>query len=332
MLPSYAIHHVRQELGFEGLNLANKRRKELLARTPEMNAACVCDLGDDKFQVRSSTESSRFYAVDLSMQSCDCPDWPRVRLCKHVTAAAHFFRDGDLQIEEKVPKGPLPIREGSADHARATETATSVLENVIAVSKALLNHGELSSLETVRSLQMVESHLTGIAHCSHPSESPLPDKEDIPPNEGTWTRTAERMGAKRQRKKPRPTTTSPPEPSATHRIGELNRKKARVKITDPYSGGVSSGRDAAPDARTAAQNAEARAAAENGVALPPQPRKRGRKRVGASALSSTPSSSAPLPPLPTPAWYPNPPLYHPGMYTHTPYMYYPYTYLPSSQP
>ena len=30
MVPSYVVQHVRQEQGFEGLNLADKRHKELL--------------------------------------------------------------------------------------------------------------------------------------------------------------------------------------------------------------------------------------------------------------------------------------------------------------
>jgi hypothetical protein len=205
-----------------------------------MNAACIHDLGNDKFTVQSVTNSLHIYTVNLGTQSCDCPDWPRVRLCKHVTTVAHFF-GGDQQIEVKVPNPAPPIWEGSAGPPATEAKATSILENVIAVSKALLSHGELSSPETVQSLQMVESHLTAIVHCSTSSESPLPDKEVIPPNQGTWTKTVEQMGAKRQRRRPRPATTSPPEPSATEHIGELNCKKARVKITDPYSGGVSSG-------------------------------------------------------------------------------------------
>jgi len=53
-----------------------------------------------------------------------------------------------------------------------------------------------------------------------------------------------------------------PEPSAAARIGNLNRKKAHVKISDPYSGGVSLGRNALPDAQSAAQNTEVRAHAQ----------------------------------------------------------------------
>ncbi|KAH8983829.1 hypothetical protein EDB86DRAFT_2833754 [Lactarius hatsudake] len=130
------------------------------------------------------------------------------------------------------------------------------------------------------------------------------------------------MGATRRQKRPRSTSASPPEPSATTRIGDLNRKRLRVKITDPYSGGVSSGRSAAPDAQTAAQNAETRAraaVAANPLSQPPQPPKRGSKRAAPSApppMGNTPSqplepshmhagtsSAHPPPSVPT-TWYP----------------------------
>ena len=140
---------------------------------------------------------------------------------------------------------------------------------------------------------MVESHLTAIVQNTHSSDSPLPDKDAIPPNQRTWTETAERMGAKRRQRRPRPMTTSPPEPSATERIADLNRKKARLKITDPYSGGLRSGRDALVDAQTAVLNTEARARAA-GLPLS-QPTKRGRKHGGIPALS------APLPSVPPPS-------------------------------
>lgn len=146
VIPSYTIRHVRQELGFEGLNLARKHHTELLARTPEINTADIRDLGDDRFAVQSVTNSSHIYSVNLGTQSCDCLDWPRVQLCKHVTAVAHFF-GGNQQIEVKVPTPP--IREGSAGPPATEVAATSILENVIAVSKALLSHGELLSPETV---------------------------------------------------------------------------------------------------------------------------------------------------------------------------------------
>src|SRR6266702_7411376 len=107
------------------------------------------------------------------------------------------------------------------------------------------------------------------------------------------------MGAKQQWKRTCPATTSSLGPPVTECIGDLNCKKPHVKITDPYSGGLSSGQDAAPNARTAAQNAETHtcvAAAANGAGLPPsQPPKCGCKHTGIPALSAPPPSSAPSP-------------------------------------
>ena len=298
MLPYYETRHNSQELGFSGSNLAQKRRTELLARTPEMNADSICAKGGDRYYVKSATESSRSYLVELSKRSCDCPDWPRVQLCKHVTAVAHFFGNGD-QLIDSVPTVRAVEPEGPSD-VRGNATATSILENVINVSRDFLSDGTPSSPGTVRSLHMVEAHLTAVVQCSRSSESPLPDKEDVPPNQHTWTETAQRMGAQR-RKRPRPTTTtSSPEPTATLRIGNLNRKQPR--LTDPYSGGVNSGRNAAPDTQSVTKNAEARAAAAANSAEPgpSQPRKRARTDHTRAGAPAPPPSSAHL------AWYPMP--------------------------
>ncbi|KAH9164648.1 hypothetical protein EDB89DRAFT_2077796 [Lactarius sanguifluus] len=303
MLPLYTIQHVRQELGFEGLNLARKRHTEILKRTPEINAKSIRNLGDARYSVQSVTNSSH---------------WPRVELCKHVTAVAHFFGNGGQQIEVEVaPKTAQvqAVQEGSV-HVRSEASATAILENVIALSRAFLSDGTVSSPETVRSLQMVETHLTAIVQNACSPESPLPDKDALPPNQGTWTKTTERMGAKRHQKRPCPATMSPPEPPATERIRGLNRKKPCVKIMDPYGGGLSSGQDTPPDARSATQNTEARtraAAAANNVNHPPsQPLKRGPQYVGVPALS-VPTSSVPLPPPAPHMWYPIPNAYPPGM-------------------
>ena len=104
---------------------------------------------------------------------------------------------------------------------------------------------------------------------------------------------------------------------ATECIGDLNHKQPHVRIMDPYSSGVNSGRRAAPDAQSAAQNTEAHAraaAAANGMEPTlSQPWKNGCKRVGTPAPSVPPSPSplqlylpslvAPPPALVPFAWY-----------------------------
>ena len=309
MLPHYETRHQSQELRFDGSNLAQKRCKEILARTPEMNADSVHVQGDDCYYMQSATESGRTYLVDLKAKSCDCPDWPRVRLCKHVTAVAHFFGAGN-QLEllasdsasSPAPSTPTPVESDGLPDARSDATAASILENVISVSRDFLSDRVPSSPGTVRSLHQVEAHLTAVVRNSRSSGSPLPEKENIPPNQHSWTETAQRMGVQ-QRKRPRPTSPAPPESTAAHCISDHNRKQPRLQDTDPYSGGVTSGRNAAPDARSAAQNAEARARA---AAEPPlsQPRKRARKRVGTPAPASPYlPSSAPPPGLAHHTWY-----------------------------
>ena len=91
MIPYYKTCHDSQELGFSGSNLAQKCCKELLTRTPEVNADLIHPIGDDQYYVQLATEPSHSYLVELSKQSCDCVDCPRVQLCKHITAIAHFF-------------------------------------------------------------------------------------------------------------------------------------------------------------------------------------------------------------------------------------------------
>ena len=322
VIPEFVCRYNGQNLGFHGSDLGKKRREELLARTPEMNAESIRSVGDNGFYVRSVTDPSREYLVDLSKQSCDCPDWPRVWLCKHVTAVAHFFgrKDQQIEVELIIPKSTAPApapssrEESPGEHSDASAASASILQNVINVSRDFLNNVP-GSQGTARSLRMVEAHLTAVVRNARTLENPLPDQESILPNQGTWSETAKRMGATRRRKRPRLALPNPPEALAPARIGDLNCKQPRVKFTDPYSGGVRSGRNALPDARTAVQNTEERARAA--TAAMPQP------------SSSTPSSSAPLPTSAPPMWYPVPPAYPSS---HTPYypapVYWPYGYFP----
>ncbi len=196
MLPHYQARHDGQEVGFNGSNLAQKHRKEILTRTPEMNADSIRVLGDDCYYVQSEADMSCEYLVGLSKQSCDCLDWPRVQLCKHITAVAHFFGNGDQLVElaadaGATPKTVQPVESEHPPDVRRDSTVASILENVINVSKEFLSDGVPKSPGTVRSLHSVEEHLTAVVRNSHSSESPLPDKEAIPPNQHTWTKTAQ---------------------------------------------------------------------------------------------------------------------------------------------
>ena len=201
MVLYYENCHHCQELGFHGPNLAQKRLKEIHVRTPEVKADSVHTQGDDHFYVCSEKEPSRTYQVNLGKQSCDCPDWPRVRLCKHIAAVAHFFGNVEL-LPTDFASAPAPppatvhpdVTPLGSSPARSDTAAAAILENVISVSKDFLSDGAPSSPGTVRSLHMVEAHLSAVVRSVRSSESPLPDKEHIPPNQNSWMETAKQMG------------------------------------------------------------------------------------------------------------------------------------------
>ena len=87
-----------------------------------MSTDAIRSLGNGCFYVRSATDLAKMYLVDLSKDSsadmsksylidhgkefCDCLDWLRVWLCKHIAATAHFFAaTPDTQVAlEPVPK------------------------------------------------------------------------------------------------------------------------------------------------------------------------------------------------------------------------------------
>ena len=201
-------------------------------------------------------------------------------------------------MEDSLPKTPPPKQETLLDrHGTAGFTTASILQNVISVSKGALDDGVPSSTETVRSLWAVEAHLTAVVRSMRSMESPVPDKEEVPPNQhgSVWAETAKQMGATQGRKRSWDSTEAP-EPPATVQIGNLNCKQARIKFTDPYRGGVSSGRAAAPDTWSAAQNAETRT------------------RAAAAAIALPPTAGPAIPALPPPTHY---------AYLHWPYYYYP---------
>ena len=345
MLPAYERCCHRQECEFDGVNLAEKQRKAICVCAPEMCADSIQPLGSERFYVRSASDPKKMYLVDLGKDCssdlsndyliasgkdcCDCPDWPRAWLCKHIAIIAHSHTLANDTTQPTAPNTVPQECESSQDsyHGKSPASDAStipILEHLISVSRDYLSDAPPSSLGTVCSLWLVESHLTAMLQSLWALQSPLPDQESLPPNRSTWTKTAERMGAKCQ-KRSRPTNTLPTVP-ASQQIGNLNWKQARVKNPNPYSSSLWSGKDADPDTQTAAQNADAHACVATASDVGPPPPKWQCKH--AESLPPLPSSAppptafSPCVSVPTPsaslAWYPIHPAYHPSTYSYTP--------------
>jgi hypothetical protein len=102
-LPDLEIRHERQTLGMEGPNLAEKRRRQILKRAPETPLGKIQKMDDSHFEVQSS-KTNQSYHIDLNTITCNCRDFPRIRLCKHIAAVAHFF--GGVDLGPRPPVSP----------------------------------------------------------------------------------------------------------------------------------------------------------------------------------------------------------------------------------
>lgn len=163
MLPYYETCHNSQELGFDGSNLAQKCCKEILVRTAEIPADSIHMQGDGNcFGVQSVMDLTCTYLIKLSNKPCDCPDWPRVRLCKHVATVAHFFNLLDSVPADSAPAdsapqtAPLAVTPvesedlaGAGSDTKSDTAAAAILENVILVSREFLSNGVPLSPGTV---------------------------------------------------------------------------------------------------------------------------------------------------------------------------------------
>ena len=325
MLPSYEDRHKWQKLGMQGPDLAEKRRKQIIARAPETPLEQVKEIGQSRFEVQS-TSSEKIYEVNLLTYTCTCSDFPRIQLCKHIAATVHFFGGGlegelgprapdnasAIASEPDVPKLPAP-RNGSA---KTRASVISAVNDVIRFGQEILEMvpADLDP-ESAKSIQMARSQLNAVRLSMNDNASRLPDKEQIAPNQLSWPPTAARMGVKRGEKKRRGKVDSAR--TAEH-IGVPKRKRT---TDDPYGAGEQSGKRAKPDAVSAAANDRSRAAEER----------------RAKAAERPPPASLPPRMSPGPAshtqTHPMPAMYPPMHFPVVPYSQPTYTFqYPVSQP
>ena len=154
MLPRYKNHCCHQEQQFDGTDLAKKQRKEIYMRAPEISNDSIQSLGNGCFYVQSTMDLAKMYLVDLSKdhtsvmstghlidyskETCDCPDWLSVQLCKHIAAIAHFHTE-----KTNVPNPAPQVHERSRGDSSMVSNASAIpiLEMMISVSRDYLSDG-----------------------------------------------------------------------------------------------------------------------------------------------------------------------------------------------
>ena len=316
MLPIYEDRHKRQKLRMQGPNLAEKRRKDILARAPETPLERIKEIAESRFKVQS-TSLEKLYEVNLLTYTCTCLDFPRIKLCKHVAVVVHFF-GGRLEVAELGPPAPVnasasepepdvpksPAQEdGSAANSKMCASLNSVVNDIFQLAHSILETAPADpDPDMVKSLKMARSQLNAMQCNMNDNSSWLPEKEQIAPNQLSWPPTAAHMGVKRGEKHRGKVDSA----LTVEHIGVPKRKRTN---DDPYGAGEDSGKRAKPDAVSAAANARARAATERKAAaerLPPEcPPAEGPPASLPTRLPPGPASFAPPHPMHTPAVYPH---------------------------
>lgn len=334
LLPEIEDRSERQRLGMEGADLSDERKAEICARAPtEIPLKLIEQVGEERFLVRSCNQE-KFYSINTMLKTCDCLDFPRVKLCKHLAAVQHHFgiAEPPAPTPQQCPIAPeLHHAQGAGNtsqnttrQANATASLISTVGEIITLSRQLLDQAPNATQETVKSLRAVRSHLSVVATTAASNGQELPEKEAIAPNQLSWPETADRMGVKRGQKRQGKVNGA----LSAQLIGEPNRKR-NCATQDPYGAGKQPGKRARPDARSVAANTRARAAAEPApvhVSLPatlPPP------RPSSHAAPMDAPHNTPAQPLslsqPAPASF---------TYIPPPYMPYPYSvpmYYPPTQ-
>ena len=152
----------------------------------------------------------------------------------------HFFGGADLgpqppvnaTSETVMPGSPVQVQ-GMDDRAAAAAASIDLaIDEIVALVNKLrsVRTKVPSDRENAKSLVTIGSRLKTFLHLVTATGYPLPEKENIGPNQYSWPETAARMGVKRGNKR-RVTGKVDSGLTAQH-IGEPNRK--RPADNDPY--------------------------------------------------------------------------------------------------
>jgi hypothetical protein len=81
-------------------DLAEQCCQQILRCAPKTPLTQIRKIDDLHFKVQSSN-SNKFYNIDLVTTTCSCSDFPCIQLCKHIVAMVHFSGEANL--------GPQPL-------------------------------------------------------------------------------------------------------------------------------------------------------------------------------------------------------------------------------
>jgi len=251
----------RQLVGLEGPDLEEARHEQILESTRNISPDSIHPVSNTEFLVASESNPGHRYPIDLTQSTCDCKDFPRIRLCKHIAAvnehfpALHSKGSSFSEILEHMRDQDLPQ---SAPKPNADEECIVLLKDINMLCQQLTALSD-DATPDLEALKTVKHSLKAVITLANGSRA-FPKKDNFNPNQKTWVETTKRMGARKApRQKPGPSGGNITEQC----IGAVKGK--RHKYSNLYAAGERSGKRAKPDVVSAAANDRARAT----VPLPP---------------------------------------------------------------
>src|SRR6266702_6829856 len=225
MLPDhYESQQRAQEKGFDGKDLEERHRCTVMTNSQSISGNFIIPINSNQFHVASQTHAGQKYVIDTQAAICDCPDFPRIRFCKHLAA-----------VQSKYPT-----------HTPSEASQCNQIPNAFQfppqVSSSLLSGGATQ----------ISGEATKVSEAGTQSDT-LPNRERLLQNCTSWRDTAHNMHATRKSPKRRQQPSPDLPNSTTQHIGPIGKRK--LLFTDPYSGGEQLGKQAKEDALSAPTNA-----------------------------------------------------------------------------
>ena len=203
--------------------------------------------------------------IDLKQCTCNCANFPRIWLCKHIAAInlqsslSPSKASKRSEIQKQVPApNPPPIT--SASDEESIHTLLGDINTLCQWLNALSNDNDTTL--NLKALKLAKSKLEKAINSANRFRA-LPEK-DPNRNQKSWPITIQKMGAggsKTPEEKPSSANAGESTLTLTEQcIGAIKGKRCH-KDPDPYAAGERSGKHAKPDALSTAANEHARAAA-----------------------------------------------------------------------
>ena len=127
-ISDYQNQHKQQLVGLEGPDLEEAHHEQILESTRNISPNSIRLVSNTEILVASESNPGHCYPINLTQSTCNCKDFPRIRLCKHIAAVNVHFPA--LCLEGSSPS-KIPERVRNQDLPQSTPVSDADKECVV---------------------------------------------------------------------------------------------------------------------------------------------------------------------------------------------------------